>query len=92
MQFLFLTFFLFFGATGVMAAGETVIRDLDSTYGMREAYARILWQDKVPDPHGNRMFCFTCHPGVNHLIALPSSMVKRSEHARKFHELPRKTD
>jgi hypothetical protein len=35
----------------------------DSTYGMREAYARILWQDKVPDPHGNRMFCFTCHPG-----------------------------
>lgn len=35
----------------------------DSTYGMREAYARILWQDKVPNPHGNRMLCFTCHPG-----------------------------
>lgn len=35
----------------------------DSTYGMREAYARVLWQDKVPNPHGNRMFCFTCHPG-----------------------------
>ncbi len=35
----------------------------DSTYGMREAYARILWQDRVPNPHGNRMLCFTCHPG-----------------------------
>lgn len=35
----------------------------DTAYGMREAYARILWQDKVPDPHGNRMFCFACHPG-----------------------------
>jgi hypothetical protein len=35
----------------------------ESTFGMREAYARILWQDKVPDPHGSRMFCFTCHPG-----------------------------
>ncbi len=35
----------------------------DSTYGLREAYARILWADNVPNPHGNRMLCFTCHPG-----------------------------
>jgi len=36
----------------------------DSTYGMREAYVQVLWRDKVPDPHGKRMFCFTCHPGT----------------------------
>ncbi len=35
----------------------------DSTYGVREAYARLLSEGKVPNPHGNRMFCFTCHPG-----------------------------
>jgi len=35
----------------------------DSTFGMREAYVQILWWDKVPNPHGKRMFCFTCHPG-----------------------------
>ncbi len=35
----------------------------DTAYGMREVYARILWADNVPNPHGNRMFCFTCHPG-----------------------------
>lgn len=35
----------------------------DSTYGMREAYAQVLWKDRVPNPHGNRMLCFACHPG-----------------------------
>lgn len=35
----------------------------DSVYGMREEYAKILWQNRVPNPHGNRMLCFTCHPG-----------------------------
>ncbi len=35
----------------------------ESTYGMREAYARFLFQDNVPNPHGNRMLCFACHPG-----------------------------
>ncbi len=35
----------------------------DSTYGMRDAYAQVLWQDRVPNPHGNRMLCFACHPG-----------------------------
>ncbi len=32
-----------------------------STYSMRDAYPRTLYQDKVPNPHGNRMLCFTCH-------------------------------
>ncbi len=35
----------------------------DSTYGMREAYARIRYQGKVPNPHGSRVLCFSCHPG-----------------------------
>ncbi len=35
----------------------------ESTYGMRETYARTLWREKVPNPHGNRMLCFACHPG-----------------------------
>jgi hypothetical protein len=35
----------------------------DSTYGMREAYTQILWQDKVPNPHGDRRLCSSCHPG-----------------------------
>lgn len=33
-----------------------------ATYGMREAYARILHEGTVPKPHGDRMLCFTCHP------------------------------
>lgn len=35
-----------------------------STYGMREAYFRVLWEDGVPNPHGKRSLCFTCHPGA----------------------------
>ena len=35
----------------------------DSTYSMRDAYARLLWEGKVPNPHGSRQFCFACHPG-----------------------------
>lgn len=35
----------------------------ESTYGMRDAYAQILYQGTVPNPHGNRMLCFTCHAG-----------------------------
>ncbi len=35
----------------------------DSTYGMRDAYAQVLWKDRVPNPHGSRMLCFACHPG-----------------------------
>ncbi|HEY3490667.1 MAG TPA: hypothetical protein VGK27_11185 [Candidatus Deferrimicrobiaceae bacterium] len=35
----------------------------DSIYGMREAYARIVYEGKIPNPHGNRFLCFACHPG-----------------------------
>lgn len=35
----------------------------DSTYGMREDYSRILLQGIVPNPHGDRTLCYTCHPG-----------------------------
>ncbi len=35
----------------------------DSTYGMRDAYAKVLYEGKVPNPHGNRFLCFACHPG-----------------------------
>jgi hypothetical protein len=35
----------------------------DSVYGMREEYAKVLWKDRVPNPHGDRMLCFSCHPG-----------------------------
>lgn len=35
----------------------------DSTYGMRPAYAQILWQGRVPNPHGDRTLCSSCHPG-----------------------------
>ncbi len=35
----------------------------DSTFGMRDSYAKILYEGKVPNPHGNRFLCFACHPG-----------------------------
>lgn len=35
----------------------------DSTHGIREAYAQVLIQGTVPNPHGDRKLCFTCHPG-----------------------------
>lgn len=35
----------------------------ESTYGMREAYTQILWEGKVPNPHGKRNLCHTCHTG-----------------------------
>lgn len=35
----------------------------DSIYGMREAYAKVLYGNSVPNPHGNRFLCFACHPG-----------------------------
>lgn len=35
----------------------------DSTFGMREDYSRILREGTVPNPHGDRTLCFTCHPG-----------------------------
>lgn len=35
----------------------------DSIYGMRDAYAKVLYEGKVPNPHGNRFLCFACHPG-----------------------------
>ncbi|HEX9191980.1 MAG TPA: hypothetical protein VF847_07780 [Candidatus Deferrimicrobiaceae bacterium] len=35
----------------------------DSTYSMRQAYAQVLWEGKVPNPHGSRLLCFACHPG-----------------------------
>jgi hypothetical protein len=35
----------------------------DSIYGMREAYAKVLYGETVPNPHGNRFLCFACHPG-----------------------------
>ena len=35
----------------------------DSTYNMRQAYAEILWEGRVPDPHADRTLCFACHAG-----------------------------
>ncbi|MBI5904592.1 MAG: hypothetical protein HZB86_03440 [Deltaproteobacteria bacterium] len=35
----------------------------DATFSMRDAYAQVLWEGKVPNPHGSRQFCFACHPG-----------------------------
>ncbi|GAB4231330.1 MAG: hypothetical protein OHK0028_06270 [Deltaproteobacteria bacterium] len=35
----------------------------DSTYNMRQAYAEILWEGRIPDPHGDRTLCFACHAG-----------------------------
>lgn len=35
----------------------------DSTYGMRDAYARVIYDAKIPNPHGNRFLCVACHPG-----------------------------
>lgn len=34
-----------------------------STYSMREEYFRVLYRGMVPNPHGSRGLCFTCHPG-----------------------------
>ncbi len=36
----------------------------DSTYGMRDAYTRILSIGTVPNPHGSRSYCFACHQGA----------------------------
>ena len=35
----------------------------NSTYGVREAYARTLWEKKIPNPHGDRSLCSVCHQG-----------------------------
>jgi len=35
----------------------------ESTYSMRDDYARLLYEERVPNPHGDRMLCFECHPG-----------------------------
>jgi hypothetical protein len=34
-----------------------------STYGIRQAYVRTLQGTKIPNPHGDRTLCFSCHPG-----------------------------
>ncbi len=36
----------------------------DSTFGMREAYARTIWEKRIPDPHADRSLCSVCHPGT----------------------------
>jgi hypothetical protein len=35
----------------------------ESTFSMRQAYAQVLWEGKIPNPHGSRLLCFACHPG-----------------------------
>jgi hypothetical protein len=36
----------------------------NSVYGTREAYARTIWEKKIPKPHGNRSLCTVCHKGT----------------------------
>ncbi|HWS15265.1 MAG TPA: hypothetical protein VN450_03635 [Candidatus Methylomirabilis sp.] len=35
----------------------------DSTYTMRQTYTETIWEGRVANPHGKRMFCYACHAG-----------------------------
>lgn len=35
----------------------------EATYSMRESYFRVIYEGRVPNPHGDRSLCFGCHPG-----------------------------
>lgn len=41
----------------------------NSVYGTREAYARTIWEKKLPNPHGNRALCVVCHQGTKEEVA-----------------------
>ncbi len=41
----------------------------NSVYGTREAYARVIWEKKIPNPHGNRSLCAVCHQGTKEELA-----------------------